>query len=226
MAPVLGYWKIRGLAQPIRLMLKYCNIEFEDKYYECGPAPDFSRECWLKEKFTLGLDFPNLPYYIDGDVKLTQSRAILHYIGKKHGLCGKTDEEQLKVCLMTDEVGDFRSAFTRICYGAPSVEAFESMKVDYLASLDGKLQRFEDYLKKNESVGKWLAGENLSYADFYFYEILDHHRIFKEGCLDKYTKLTAYMKTFEELPAIKEYLASKEFLKYPLNNKIAKFGGN
>lgn len=27
-----------------------------------------------------------LPYYIDGDVKLTQSNAILRYISKKHGL--------------------------------------------------------------------------------------------------------------------------------------------
>ena len=28
-----------------------------------------------------------LPYYIDGDVKITQSNAILRYIGRKHNLC-------------------------------------------------------------------------------------------------------------------------------------------
>ena len=52
--PVLGYWKIRGLAQPIRLLLGYAEAEFEDKIYECGDGPEFNRECWLKEKFTLG----------------------------------------------------------------------------------------------------------------------------------------------------------------------------
>ena len=27
-----------------------------------------------------------LPYYIDGDIKITQSNAILRYIGRKYGL--------------------------------------------------------------------------------------------------------------------------------------------
>jgi glutathione S-transferase len=36
----------------------------------------------------LGLIFPNLPYVIDGDFKLTESKAIHLYIIKKSG---KTD---------------------------------------------------------------------------------------------------------------------------------------
>ena len=40
-----------------------------------------------------GLEFPNLPYYIDGDVKLTQSSAILRHIAREHGLMGKTGKE-------------------------------------------------------------------------------------------------------------------------------------
>ena len=31
-----------------------------------------------------GLPLPNLPYYIDGDLKLTQSMAILRHLGRKH----------------------------------------------------------------------------------------------------------------------------------------------
>uniref|UniRef100_A0A8C2M9K0 glutathione transferase n=1 Tax=Cricetulus griseus TaxID=10029 RepID=A0A8C2M9K0_CRIGR len=42
---------------------------------------------WLNEKFKLGLDFPNLPYLIDGSHKITQSNAILRYIARKHNLC-------------------------------------------------------------------------------------------------------------------------------------------
>lgn len=30
---------------------------------------------------------PQLPYLIDGDVKLTQSNAILRYIARKHNMC-------------------------------------------------------------------------------------------------------------------------------------------
>jgi glutathione S-transferase len=48
------------LAQPIRLLLAYLDIEFEDKYYVCGPAPDFDKSCWFDVKHTLGFDFPNV----------------------------------------------------------------------------------------------------------------------------------------------------------------------
>ena len=45
--------------------------------YECGDGPTYDRSAWLDKKFTLGFDFPNLPYLEDGDVKLTQTVAII-----------------------------------------------------------------------------------------------------------------------------------------------------
>lgn len=42
--------------------MKYKGMEFEDKMYEQGDAPEYSREVWTKEKFTLGLDLPNVSY--------------------------------------------------------------------------------------------------------------------------------------------------------------------
>ena len=67
--PELGYWAIRGLAQPIRLLLNYTGTEFVDKKYEVtGSAPNWDVSSWFGIKFSLGLDFPNLPYYMDGKV--------------------------------------------------------------------------------------------------------------------------------------------------------------
>jgi glutathione S-transferase len=61
----LGYWYVRGIAQPIRLLLSYSGLEFEEVIYE-------TKEQWFDGvKFNLGLDFPNVPYLIDGDFKLT-----------------------------------------------------------------------------------------------------------------------------------------------------------
>ncbi|XP_039565431.1 glutathione S-transferase Mu 1-like [Passer montanus] len=84
---VLGYWDIHGLAHAIRLLLEYTETPYEDKLYSCGEAPDYDKSQWINEKEKLGLDFPNLPYFIDGTTKLTQSNAILRYIARKHSLC-------------------------------------------------------------------------------------------------------------------------------------------
>src|SRR5690348_11374611 len=81
--PTLGYWKIRGLASQIRYFLAYCKVEFQEDLYEQGGAPDFSRDEWEKVEMKMGLDFPNLPYLIDGDFRFTQSEAIMRYIANK-----------------------------------------------------------------------------------------------------------------------------------------------
>ncbi|WP_395239489.1 glutathione S-transferase Mu, partial [Salmonella sp. s54412] len=105
----LGYWNIRGRAQPIRLLLAYTETEYEQKDYPVGDE-------WFKEKFNLGLDFPNLPYYIDGDVKITQSSAIIRYLARKNGLCGTTEEEKIIVDMMEHCIIDFRTKFVVLCY--------------------------------------------------------------------------------------------------------------
>lgn len=66
----LGYWKSRGRAQVARLLLAYVGMAWEDVQYK-EPQQWFG-----KDKESLGLEFPNLPYLIDGDLKLTETRAI------------------------------------------------------------------------------------------------------------------------------------------------------
>lgn len=39
---------------------------------------------WTDKKHYLGLDFPNLPYFIDGHVRLTESKSIMKYLCRKH----------------------------------------------------------------------------------------------------------------------------------------------
>jgi len=68
MPAVLGYWNIRGYAEAIRLMLEYLDVPYEDKRYEFGSTPETLYCSWLQDKQKLGLDFPNLPYFIDDDV--------------------------------------------------------------------------------------------------------------------------------------------------------------
>ena len=109
MAPMqLGYWNIRGWAAPIRLLLHYSSTDFEEVLYECGDAPDFYDKCWAEKKFTMGMPFPNLPYLVEGDFKLTQSLAILRYLGSKLGLAGSSPEESAVLDMVADQLNDWR----------------------------------------------------------------------------------------------------------------------
>jgi glutathione S-transferase len=76
---IFGYWKMRGYSQFLRHLLTYTETEFTEIQYD-------KREKWFDEdKKGLGFDFPNLPYLIDGDFKLTESLAIAKYIIKRSG---------------------------------------------------------------------------------------------------------------------------------------------
>lgn len=77
--PVLGYWRARGRANQVKHILAYMGVDYDLQEYE--PTPD--KENWLEVKHTLGMDFPNLPYFIDGETKLTECRAVMKYVAKK-----------------------------------------------------------------------------------------------------------------------------------------------
>ena len=81
----IGYWKIRGLASNIRFQLAHSGVtDYEMVEYEQGDGPDFSRDCWLNVKPTLGFDFPNLPYLKDDGLMLTETHAIHVYLADKY----------------------------------------------------------------------------------------------------------------------------------------------
>ena len=57
-------------------------MEFDLVEYIVGPPPDYSGAEWTDKKFTLNLPFPNLPYIIHGDTKLTETMAIHEYLAE------------------------------------------------------------------------------------------------------------------------------------------------
>ncbi|KAM9475990.1 glutathione S-transferase Mu 3-like [Clarias gariepinus] len=215
MAMKLAYWDIRGLAQPIRLLLEYTDTKWEDKLYSCGEAPNYDKSCWFDEKPKLKMDFPNLPYLEDGERKIVQSNAILRYIARKHNLCGETEDEIVRVDVLENQAMDFRNGFVMLCY-----LDFDSKKQGYLEALPGILKQFSDFLGER----KWFAGDKITFVDFIMYELLDQHRMFEPKCLDNFKNLRDMLDRFEALEKISAYMKSNRFMKTPVNNKMAKWG--
>jgi hypothetical protein len=101
----------------------YELVDTEDITYDMGAA-EGAYNHWDTQKSKLGLAFPNLPWYIDGDVKLTQSNAIIRHIGRKHNLFGKNVEEASEIDMLIDTSGDILAAIVKIIFDPDFVRLF------------------------------------------------------------------------------------------------------
>jgi len=218
MAPTLGYWAIRGLAEPLRYMLHYTGTTFEDKQYTLGDAPTFSKDEWLADKDNLGLEFPNLPYYIDGDLKLTESSAISGHIARKHGLAGACEKDYIRLDLASGIITDLGMEIVMLCYGPD----FETKKGAYIAALPTKVEK----LSKLLGPGNYLCGDKIAFYDFLLFAVLERFLSLAPHCLSPHQNLTAFHKRIEALPAIAKYRSSPAFqrIKACFNNGYASFG--
>jgi len=212
--PVLGYWNIRGLGQPIRFLLAYLNVDYEHRVYEYGPLdPDLICEDYRKERYTMGLDFPNLPYWIDSKVKLCETTAIMKHLCMNYNgrsMLAPNEEAEVQYamvenCLVLEVWHNIRE----LTFGRKTIEDFES---------DNKprLQQFSDYL----SSKPWIMGDNISYVDFYMYEVLTRHQVYNETWITQ--NLQTYLDRFEALPAIAQNLKTSTFVKRPYSAPDAK----
>ena len=115
--PALGYWDNRGIAEPIRLLLHYVGVDFDDVRFDVGPPPAYDKSDWLLVKDHLGLSAPNLPYWIEpGGLRLTQSHAITLYLALKHGVDGESAAVRGRTIMAHECVRDCVSAFMAVTY--------------------------------------------------------------------------------------------------------------
>lgn len=207
----LGYWNIRGLAEPIRYLLHHQNVDFVDKRYT------FGEEEWSQVKFTLGLDFPNLPYLIDGDVRLTQSTTILRYLAQKYNLNGRTPQEKIRVSLAEQQLIDLRVSYGMTVYSPD----FETKKPGFVKNSPIQLALVQNFL----GDGEFICVDAVTYVDYMLAEIFDFHTyLMPEICAD-FPGLKAHRDRVFGLPGLAEYVSSASYRRWPINGPMAAFGG-
>lgn len=205
------------MATPIRLVLEHAGVEYEEKLYKTGPPPDFDRQDWLNDKFNLGLDFPNLPYWIDGDVKLTQSMVILRHLARQHGLDGKTEADKARADLVAAQVFDYHMEYARVVYN-PS---FLDLKDNFVKTLPDKMQKFSDFLGDR----KFVVGDYLTWADFVLFEHLEFQSNMVPDLLKDHPNLSEFHQRISSLESVQKYFNSPKAIKFPFNGAPAYFGG-
>lgn len=222
----LGYWKIRGLAAPARLIFAYKNVKYNNVDYEYNA--DNNTQQWPAVKYKLGFDFPNLPYLIDNSngLHLTESRAIYRYLARTFNIGNNKDPLQAYDEMVGDIVSDLGSKFSGLSYNPKFLE----LKAAFLAeTLPLALEPLEVWLSgdnkynKNNKSKKWLGGDVLCYADFQFWEILDRLIKLESTVLEKFPSLSKYYANFKEIDTIKHYLENDLKARYLINGASAQF---
>jgi len=213
--PTLAYWSIRGLAQPVRMILCHCGVDFEDKQYNClKTETGFDSSCWYDVKHTLGMQYPNLPYFFDGETKISQTNAILTYVAEKYGLHDGFSVEQKGLALMhLNQMMDVRNRAVGFFYGGDhSPEGTEKYKTGMKKMMN---------VCKNvlEASGQFLLGEKVCAADFHLAELIYQHRLLDNTMFAEMTELVAYQERIFNLENV-----SKACQGLPANNKMAKWG--
>jgi glutathione S-transferase len=167
------------------------------------------------DKFNLDLDFPNLPYYIDGDIKLTQSRAILRYLGRINNLYGKDAKEASTIDMLIDAAHDMKTAILKIVFN----NDYENIKIDYIKDVDPKVKQVSDFLGDK----KFMMGDNVTIADFPFMDVINWNIKVEPGVINKYPNIVAYKDRFDNLPQMKSYFTGARYFTacFPSFAKIA-----
>nr|AEB91974.1 glutathione S-transferase sigma 2 [Locusta migratoria] len=193
----LRYGAIKGLGEPVRFLLSYGKIEFEDERIDLQQWPS------VKESMPFG-QVPVLE--IDGK-KTWQSLAICRYLGNQIGLAGANDWEDLQIDMAVETVTDLRLKMASFAYeNDPSIK--EKKKAPVVnESLPFLLGRLDNLVKQN---GGHLANGKLSWADLYFVALLDYLNFLTGFDLTKdYPNLSALKRTVLEIPAIKEWVTKR-----------------
>jgi len=204
MAPAykLSYFNVKALAEPIRFLLSYGGIEFEDHRFE--------NDEWPQVKPTT--PFGKSPILeVDGK-KTHQSAAICRYLGKQLGLNGSNDWEALEIDAIVDTITDFRAQIA--LYHYEQDEAIKEKKFGPLKSetIPFYMSKFEEVVTKNDGH---LVGGKLTWADFFYAAIVDYlSAMAKEDLVDKYPKLKALKEQVLALPAIKAWVEKRPETEY------------
>ncbi|KAL7539342.1 hypothetical protein ACHAXR_009226 [Thalassiosira sp. AJA248-18] len=216
--PILGYWKIRGLASAIRYQLAYSNVSFDEELYEQSDGPEFSRATWTDVKYDQGLTYPNLPYLKDGNLSLTESGAIHRYCAKKwcpELLCSDDAELYGKAEMVWGVVSDLKGFVTVQCYMGDG---------DKKKLAEKAIPRFAliaEELKNN----KFLVGDRLCCADFAFVELVEMVDFISDGeIFTVYPSIKGFRDRVFELTKLKEYYEKGPKLIF--NNKVAKINNS
>ena len=196
----LLYFGLRARAEPVRFLLRYAGIPYDDEIV--------GRD-WAKLKPTM--PWGSLPVLVvDEDTHISQSGAVCRYVAglnKSSGLMPECGTRRA----MADSVFECAQELTTTCNQLvnrfrTNSEEFASKKEEFTAALEAKLGFAERFLPDGAA---YFGGDRPHYGDFNLFHVLDNAQLILPECLEQYPKLGAWKRRMESIDALRAYLIER-----------------
>ena len=179
------YWGIKARGQLPVLVARYGELPLEWDQNPSWPG--------LKEETLFG----QLPFLVDGDIKVSQSGAIARYLGRKANILGESDADFALSEALVEEQADLFTLLVKANYDAEKEQAFVKT---FAESFPAHLQKLEALLQQDFFTSKLTLG---SLAIF---SVLNFALDLEPSVLDATPKLKAFYQRVAALPTVKSYL--------------------
>ncbi|XP_050501693.1 glutathione S-transferase-like isoform X2 [Diabrotica virgifera virgifera] len=198
------YFDITALGEPIRFLLSYGQLDFEDRRLGVDGIE------WSSVKPTT--PFGQAPL-LEHDGKVAhQSIAISRYLAKQVKLVGTNDWEDLEIDAAVDTINDLRAKIAAYHYeNDPAVKEtkkkplFEDVLPFYLEKLEAQVQKNNGYL----ATGK------LTWADLFFVALLQYFQfMLGKDLVENSPNLKKLKEKVLALPNIKAWVEKRPETKY------------
>jgi len=217
--PSLTYFNIRGLAEPIRVILADAQVEYNDVAFNL-PVDGKPDQRLVDLKASGKLDFDQVPLYEESDgFRIAQSGSIIRYLARKHGLNGKNEHEAAKIDSFYEYYKDITTGVSTTSRTPDSVKRDELKKKLIDEDLPKHLHRLDTHLHNNKTG--FFVGASASYADLLIWYMLDNYS--DQGLLDvsKYENLSKFKKAIESRPGMQKYISNPH--RYPVSHAFPRY---
>lgn len=190
-----------GRGEYVRLLLEDAGIPYQ---YIRIPIPEW--ESGYKAKMIEeGIRSPTLPYITVNGQYYGKTFPLNRFIARTLGQYeGKTEADRHLVDSCADIINDWIVKWAHCTFHAYNEEEFQQYKEKYVI----KQYKVWNDILSDRPQGRYILGEEISYADLALYHILEEDNeemVFKS---DKYPHIVALIEAIQNRPNIKKYLAT------------------
>lgn len=223
----MGYWAIRGLAAPMRMMAAYAKMDMEDIQYSATKKADGSgweTPAWFNEDKPMLAEknaMINLPYIVDGSAVITQSNSCYLYLARRCGIKVTSLDAQFDMEQTLMQVFDLRNDAMKQVYGGASKDEFKKNMVGYMSgAVTGHYTKLDGFLRQKGT--QYFSGEMPHCPDFHAFEMVDMHSAMAKEAgvpdpIDNFPALKKLHADVRALPTLEAYFAGPNY-KLPFNN--------